>query len=239
MKTALKWLGGAFAAASILFVAAVGAAVVYPDSDNPAAQIGSVVLKFVNASGQGQAVSASNPLPALALGQTQYNGSGSTTHSAVTTAYATGQLFAANTAGDAAASPIVITGTNTGTGLISHFVVESSGTNQPPAEQIWLYSSPPLTTALVDRSAYIGPYAADLTSAIFIGSFTCSTWNKTNDATAQYWAECTPSNPGIGLLPFKAQAGKTTILALEEVEGAYTPLASEVHTYLASTVRDN
>src|SRR5581483_1846925 len=54
-----------------------------------------------------------------------YNGTGSTTHSGVTTAYGTGgQLFANNTGGNAVASTITVTGTNAGTGLISKALVE-------------------------------------------------------------------------------------------------------------------
>lgn len=168
-----------------------------------------------------------------------YNGTGSTAHSAVTTAYVAGELFANNTSGNAAASTVTVTGTNSGKGLIWHAMIQSSGTTQPPEIDLWLYSAAPTTTSLVDRSPYIGPYAADITSGIFIGKLTCVSWNKTNDGTAQYFSECQSSNGVFGPLPFQALSGATTIDVLEEINGAYTPLSGETHTYLLSTSRDN
>lgn len=177
--------------------------------------------------------------PAAAQGLSSYNGIGMTTHSAFTTPYAAGQLFANNTSGSAIASTITVTQTNTGLGLIDKALVHSSGTNLPPTIILWLYSGAPTSAGLVDRSAYLGPYAADITGGIFIGSLTCSTWNKTNDGTAQYFSECTSSNGVFGPLPFRATAGQTYIQVLEEINGAYTPLSGETHTYLLSTLRDN
>jgi hypothetical protein len=167
------------------------------------------------------------------------NGTGSTTHSSVTTAYAAGELFANNTSGNATASTVTVSGTNAGTGYITHAMVQSSGTNQPPAIILWLFSGTPTTTSLVDRSAYLGPYAADFTSGIVLGSLNCTNWQKTNDGTAQYFTECSASNLIGGPIPFQATSGATTIKVLEEINGAYTPLSAEVHTYILSTARDN
>jgi hypothetical protein len=176
----------------------------------------------------------------FAYGCTSYNGSGSTTHSVVTTPYGTGgQLFANNVSGDAVASQITVTGMNAGTGLISKGIIQSSGTNAPPTVVLWLFSAAPITTGLVDGSTYVGPYAADITGGNYIGSLTCSTWNKTNDASAQYFSECTVSSLALSVLPFRAVAGQTYLYALEEINGAYTPLSGETHTYLLSTLRDN
>ena len=168
------------------------------------------------------------------------NGIGSTTHSAVTTAYTAGELFANNTewecnSGNDTGEAL----TPSGQGLAWHAMMESSGTNQPPEIDLWLYSGVPLTTGLVDYSAYVGPYQVDLTSGIFLGKLICNSWAKTNDGTAKYWSECTSSNGVFGPMPFKAVAGLTTINVLEEINGSYTPLSSEVHTYLFSTSRDN
>jgi hypothetical protein len=169
-----------------------------------------------------------------------YNGSGSTQHSAVTTAYAAGELFANNTTGNVAPALITVTGTNGGTGLIDKAIIESSGPNQPPTISLFLYSALPTISGLADRSAYVGPYAADITSGIYIGSLVCSNWTKTSDASAQWFSECLGFN---GLapasIPFKAVAGQTAILALEEIGAPYTPLSGETHTYLLSTIRDN
>jgi hypothetical protein len=174
-----------------------------------------------------------------ATAQVAYNGTGSTTHSAVTTAYAAGQLFALNTSGNAVASPIVLNSTQPGQQNIDKAIVYSNGTNQPPAIILYLFTTPPFTTGLVDRSAYIGPYAADLAAGIYLGALTCSTWNKTNDGTAQYFAECAGSGLMLNVQPTPSVSGTTTIYALEEINGAYTPLASEKHTYFVQTYRNN
>jgi hypothetical protein len=179
------------------------------------------------------------PSSAKSQGLSNYNGTGSTTHTASTTAYTTGELFAHNSSGNAAASQIAITTTQTGLGLIDHFIMQSSGTNKPPSITVWLFSSPPLTTGLADYSAYVAPYAADFTGGIVIGSFTCANWNATNDGTAVYWSECSSSNLVYGPLPFRAASAQTYIYALEEIGGSYTPLSAEVHTYILSTLRDN
>jgi hypothetical protein len=183
---------------------------------------------------------------ALSLGvtsvqaQVAYNGTGSTTHSAVTTAYTGNQLFALNTSGNAAASPIVIGATTPGQRLIEKAMIFSSGTNQPPSITLWLFLAPPFTTGLVDRSAYIGPYAVDFNNNLYLGSLTCSSWAKTNDGTAQYFSECSGSGLLINILPVATGAGKTTIYALEEIGGAgYTPIASEKHSYFLSTLYPN
>lgn len=168
-----------------------------------------------------------------------YNGSGSTTHSASVTAYTGNQAFANNTSGNLVPAQIAITGTNAGTGFIMHGVMESSGTNAPPSITLWLYSAAPTVASLADYSAYLGPYAADLTNNVYIGSLTCASWQRTNDATAQYFSECSTSNGVTGMLPFQAAAAQTYIYAIEEIGGAYTPSSSEKHTYLLSTLRNN
>lgn len=168
-----------------------------------------------------------------------YNGSGSVSHSAVTTAYAANQLFANNTSGNAAATQITVTGTAAGTGFITHALIASSGTNLPPTETLYLFSAAPTTTGLIDYSAYLGPYLADVTGGSYIGSLTCSNWQKTNDASAKYYSECSTSNASASAMEFQATAGQTYIQVLEQVGGAYTPLSGETHTYLLSTVRNN
>ena len=63
VNAALRGLAWAFSVASILFVGAVWALVRYPDADNTAAYVDSIVVKFLNASGNAVAVSAANPEP--------------------------------------------------------------------------------------------------------------------------------------------------------------------------------
>ena len=53
-----------------------------------------------------------------------YNGSGSTTHSASATAYTGSQAFANNTSGNLVPAQITITGTKSGTGFIAHGMME-------------------------------------------------------------------------------------------------------------------
>jgi hypothetical protein len=93
--------------------------------------------------------------------------------------------------------------------------------------------------SLKDQSAYIGPYAADITGGYYIGTLTCASWQKTNDGTAQWFSPCSGNNQMIEALPFKALAGETYLYALVETgSGGYTPLSGEVETLLVSTDRD-
>src|ERR1700681_2348256 len=157
-------------------------------------------------------------LASAAFSQVASNGIGSTTHSAVATPYTGGQLFALNTSGNAVASPIVITGVPPGQSLAIKALIFSNGTNKPGNVNLWLFSAPPFTTGLVDGSAYVGPYAADLAANIYLGNLICANWQVTNDGTAKYFSECS----GSGLMlttaqPVPSQASKVTIYALEEV----------------------
>src|SRR5690242_3208231 len=117
---------------------------------------------------------------ACADAQVAYNGTGSTTHSAVTTAYTGNQLFANNTSGNAVASPITINAVPQGQALSIKAMIYSTGTNKPGTSTLWLFSAPPFTTGLVDYSAYVGPYLADFQANIVLGSLTCSSWQTTN-----------------------------------------------------------
>lgn len=168
-----------------------------------------------------------------------FNGTGSTTHSNVATAYTGNQLFAANTSGNAAASPIVINNVQAGQALAIKAIIYSTGTNKPGTSTLWLFSAAPTTTGLVDRSAYVGPYAADLAAGIYLGNLSCSAWQVTNDSSAQYFSECSGSNLLMTTaLPVATISPQVTIYALEEI-GAYTPIASEKHSYFVSTLRGN
>lgn len=166
-----------------------------------------------------------------------WNATGSTTHSAVATAYTTGELFALNTAGNAVASQIAVQGVQPGQQLSLKAVMFSSGTNQPPSVTLWLFSAPPFTTGLVDRSAYVGPYAADLVANSYLGSLTCAAWNKTNDGTAQYFSECSGSSLMINVQPLQSVGKNAVVYVLEEIGGSYTPLASEKHSYFVDVLK--
>jgi hypothetical protein len=174
-----------------------------------------------------------------AFSQTAYNGLGSTTHFAGTTPYTGNQLFALNNSGSAVASPIVLNSVPQGQALTIKALIYSNGTNKPGTSTLWLYSAKPTTTGLVDGSAYVGPYAADLAANIYLGNLTCSAWQPTNDATAQYFSECSGSSLMLTTMqPIPSQEPQATIYALEEV-GAYTPIASEKHSYFLRTYKEN
>lgn len=63
LQAAIRKGAWAFSVASILFVFGAYALVLYPDADNVAARIQSVVVMFVNGSGNAAPVTASAPLP--------------------------------------------------------------------------------------------------------------------------------------------------------------------------------
>lgn len=180
-----------------------------------------------------------NPNWSVLLPPSNINGSGAVTHSAVTTAYAANQLFANNTTGNAVPTQITVTGLAGGTGFITKAEVEDSGTgaSAPPGYTVYLFSGLPTTTGLVDYSTYIGPYAADITAGNYLGSLTCASFVKTNDATAQWHSGCTTSNTIVGPLPYKATLG-FAVYALVAVNGSYTPISGETLTFKLSTTRD-
>lgn len=170
------------------------------------------------------------------------NGIGSVTRPANTTAYTGSQLIANNTSGTVTPTQVTVTGTAAGTGKIAVAFAETSytGTSAPPTQYWHLFSSAAVTvSALKDQSAYIGPYAADITNGYYIGTLICASWQKTNDGTAQWFSPCSGNNAMIPALPFKALAGATYLYALVETgSGGYAPLSSEVETPLVSTDRD-
>jgi hypothetical protein len=178
----------------------------------------------------------------VTLPPSSINGSGSVTHSAVTTAYAANQLFLNNTTGNAVPMQVTVTGTNAGTGFITHAMCETSGTGAtaPPGFKVYLFSAAPTVTSLVDRSAYVGPYAADITGGLYLGAVSCAAFSETNDnaTTGPWFSEGTTSNSVLGPLPFAAASGETYLFGLVVLTGAYTPISGEKFTLLLSTARD-
>ena len=172
------------------------------------------------------------------LSPSNIGGTGTVTHSNVTTGYTANQLFALNTTGNAVATQITVTATAGGTGYITDAKVLDSGTGgtAPPGYTFYLFSASPTTTGLVDRSAYVGPYAADLPT--FLGALTCASFVKTNDATAQWQSSCSGDNNIIGPVPYKTVSGQTYVFALAAVNSTYTPIASEALTLIISATRD-
>lgn len=171
--------------------------------------------------------------------QSSINGSAVVTRPANTTAYTGSQLIANNTSGNVAPTPLTVTSPGAVSGKITAAWAVSSytGSSAPPTQYWHLYSSAAVTVAsLKDGSAYLGPYAADVTSGYYVGTLACGSWQKTNDATAQWLSPCSSNNAMIPALPFKALSGQT--YALLETGGAYTPLSGEVETLLVSTDRD-
>lgn len=171
------------------------------------------------------------------------NGSpGSVAHSAVTTAYTANELWALNTTGNAVPVQIPVTATNGGTGNILHALCSMSGTGStaPPGLIVYLFRAAPTTTSLVDRSSYVGPYAADITSGAYLGSISCASFAATNDhgTTGPWFSEGTASNILAGGMPYQALSGQAYVDGLVAVTGAYTPIASEAVTIVLSTTRD-
>ena len=196
----------------------------------------------------GTAVAASLPTtPSIANGNgvllppTEVGKLGTATHSAVTTAYNTNTLFANNTTGNAVATTIQVTATTGGDGFVTRAYMDDSGTGStaPGGWTVYLFSGTPTTTGLVDRSAYVGPYAADLTGGIYLGSVNCASFTKTNDSTFQWWSECTISNGVASVLPYLAVSGQNYVNALFAYTGSasYTPISSEALTLVLSTTR--
>jgi hypothetical protein len=204
-------------------------------------------LVIPNGSGGTAPPSASLPLPvggtvsinALAV----INGSGALTRPANTTAYTGNQLIANNTSSSVTPTQVTVTGTAAGTGKITAAFAASSytGASAPPTQYWHLFASSAMTVSgLVDGSAYIGPYLADLTSGYYLGTLTCASWQKTNDGTAKWFSPCSASGQVIAALPFRTLAGQTYLYALVETgAGGYTPISGEVETLLVSTDRDN
>lgn len=168
-------------------------------------------------------------------GPNGYNGFGSITRPANTTAYSANQLFAANTGGDAVATQVPVLATASGDNYIVGARIHTTGTGASGATfNVYLYSNPPTSTALHDGSTYVGPYAADLTS--YLGTLTCSTMVATNDATPQYYAECKVSNAIASAIRFTGFSGSTTLYALVAVTTGYTPVSGEKLTLALATM---
>ncbi len=150
-----------------------------------------------------------------------------------TTAYTGNQLIAGNTSGSATPAQLTVSSLPGGWAYIVHARAQSSyaGASAPPAQTWYLFGASPVTTNLVDGSAYVAPYAADITGGAYLGSLTCSGWTKTNDSTAQWWSPCSTSNLVTGPLPVRAVSGQTYIYVLVATgSGGYTPAANEVET---------
>lgn len=177
--------------------------------------------------------------------QSVYNGKATVTRPANTTAYTGLQLQANNTSGSVVPAQVTVTGANAGvtasTGYVTGGKCQTSytGASAPPTQTWWLFSALPTVSGLIDGSAYIGPYAADVTGGIFVGALVCSSWQKTNDGTAQWFSPATTSNTVTGPLPFQAVSSQVYLDVLLETNGAYTPLSGEVETLLVNTARDN
>jgi hypothetical protein len=206
-------------------------------------------VEIVIPDGTGQTAPPSAGLP-LAIGGTvsinalaNINGAGSVTRPANTTAYTGSQLVANNTNGNVTPTQVTVTDTAAGTGKIVAAIAATSytGATAPPTQYWHLFSNASITvSSLVDGSAYIGPYLADLTNGYYVGTLTCAAWQKTNDGTARWFSPCSTNNAVIGVLPFKALSGQTFLYALVETgAGGYTPISGEVETLLVSTDRDN
>lgn len=144
-----------------------------------------------------------------------------------TTAYASGQLVC----GSPCAPLQIVAGRNsqssagTGVGLNVHLLKSGSTTTNASFNVFFYGASPTFPASLADQSAYVGPYAADITSGIYIGSATCSTTNNTSDSPAQVYFNCSINEGGILALALKT-TGKL-LYAVIEATAAYTPASGE------------
>lgn len=212
----------------------------------PGANAPPVEIVIPNGAGQMAPPSVSLPLPVSGSvtvdSLSAINGSGAVTRPANATAYTGSQLIANNTAGNVTPTQVTVTGTAAGTGKITAALAETSytGSSAPPTQYWHLFSNAAITVSgLKDGSAYIGPYAADITGGYYVGTLACSSWQKTNDGTAQWFSPCASNNSLLPVLPFKALAGQTYLYALVETgAGGYTPASAEVETLVVSTDRD-
>jgi hypothetical protein len=163
---------------------------------------------------------------------------GSITRVANTTAYTGNQLICLFTSGTACAPiQVTIAGANGATGTLGRVMLEKSGSSTAGQFTIWLFSAAPTTTGLFDASAYVGPYAADITSGAYLGSLACTSGQATNDGTAQVFYECTPNVPQ-GWIQYQTLSGQTYVDALISVTNAYTPASGEVFKIVANSIRD-
>lgn len=169
-------------------------------------------------------------------GPNGYNGFGSVTRPANTTAYLANTLFAANTTGNASAAQIAVQGTTPSDNYIVGARLYTTDTAASGAAfAVYLFSNPPTTTGLIDGSSYKGPYAADLKS--YLGTLTCGSMKATNDATSQYYAECSISNLVTTSIRFSGAAGTTTIYAMVAVTTGYTPISGSAVTVALATLK--
>lgn len=150
--------------------------------------------------------------------------------------YTSNQLFGCQIGGSLAPAPITIGGVSQGAQLITGARLFTTGTGASGAAyKVFLYSTVPTITGLSDASAYTGPYAADLSSNIYIGQLTCSTMTPTNDSTHEYWSECSIGNLVSNALQFIGAPGGT-IQAMISVTTGYTALTQEEITIEMSTI---
>lgn len=167
-----------------------------------------------------------------------YNGFGSVSRPANTTAYTANKLFAANTTGNAAATQVTVFGTSAGDNYIVGARVYTTGTGASGAAyNVYLFSGAPTSAGLVDQSAYLGPYAADLRS--YLGTLSCTKMVATNDATPQFYSECTISNAVASAIRFSGNGVSTTLYALTAVTVGYTPLSGETLSIVLATMPGN
>lgn len=168
------------------------------------------------------------------------NGGGCTglTRPSNTTAYSSGQIVCASTC-----APLTIVAgrnnpTSPGSGIITGVSLLKSGNGTSGATfNVFFYSaSPTFPASLADQSGYVGPYAADIKTGIYVGSASCSTTNNTSDSSAQVWYVCSINSGGINGLNFKTTGG--LLYAVIEATGAYTPASGEKFYVTAYEVQD-
>lgn len=144
-----------------------------------------------------------------------------------TTPYASGQLVCGS---PCVPIPVIVGRNSQGSagsavGLNVKLLKSGSGTTNATFNTFWFSAPPTFPASLADQSAYVGPYAADFLSGIYIGSATCSTANNTSDATAQVYYNCSINEGGILALALKSTA-RTAYVTIEAT-GAYTPASGE------------
>lgn len=175
-------------------------------------------------------VDAANPLPIRGSSAVV---AGSFTRPADTTAYAAGDLVAnSTTAGSVTPVALAVARTNGGTGQLLNIRLSKSGTSLNNASfRVHLFRTSP-TTTVGDNGVFAG--AVNGIAAVYIGYV-----DITTDVAFSDGAKGSATAPaGRQVMIFETGASSSSIYALVEARGAYTPTSGETFTVAAEVLRD-
>lgn len=160
-------------------------------------------------------VNTVSPIPVI-------NTSSTYAHTAVTTAYAFGQLWANNTAAGSVTFPTITVAkaTNQACTILGGYLSKSGNVTTNAIFRIHLFTVAP-TTAVADR----GTFQGQLIMANWIGSFDCNVNQGGSDVSIG--ALVPTAGSLVATIP---TSGAQTLVWVPEVRGAYTPISSETLT---------